>query len=89
MKPSTGKHTSRYETMQSPNSDQQIIPSIKVSYLERTVGSIRKMQIEFPCQANACVIEKLQRDLKFNKKKVKNYIKDCFEFLFSDDDSLK
>ena len=47
------------------------------------------MQTEFPCHANACVIEKLQGDLKFNKKKVKNYIKDCFESLFSDDDFLK
>ena len=75
--------------MQSPNSDQQIILSIKVSHLERTVDSIRKMQTEFPCHANACVIEKLQGDLKFNKKKVKNYIKDCFESLFSDDDFLK
>ena len=57
------------ETMQSPNTDQQITPSIKVSRLERTVDSIRKMQIEFPCQVNACLTEKLQRDLKFNKRK--------------------
>ena len=34
-------------------------------------------QIEFLCQVNACVIEKLQRDLRFNKKKAVNYIKDC------------
>ena len=49
------------------------ITSIKVSRLERTVDSICKMQIEFPCQANACVIEKLQKDLNFNKKSSELY----------------
>ena len=39
------------EKMQSPNSDQQITPSIKTSRLKCTVDSICKMQIEFPCQA--------------------------------------
>ena len=66
-----------------------ITPSIKVSHLERTVDSIRKMQIEFPCQVNACVIEKLQRNLKVNKKQAVNYIKECFESLLSDDGFLK
>ena len=61
------------EKTQSSNSDQQIVPSIKVSRLERTVDSICKMQIEFPCQANACVIEKLQKDLNFNKKSSELY----------------
>ena len=64
--------------MQSPNSDQQITPSIEVSYLERRVESKCQMHIQYPCQVNACVIEKLQRDLKFNKTKAVNYIKDCF-----------
>ena len=75
--------------MQSPNSDQQTTPSIKVSSLKRTVDSIRKMQFEFPCQVNTCVIEKPQKDLKFNKRKAVNYINDCFESLLSDDDFLK
>ena len=35
------------QTMKSPNSNQQITRSIKVSHLERTVDSIRKMQVEF------------------------------------------
>ena len=47
------------------------------------------MQIDFPCQVDAFVIEQLQRDLKFNKKKAVNYIKDCFESLLSDEDFLK
>ena len=52
--------------MKSPNSDQQITSSLILSRLER------KMQIEFSCQVNACVIEKLQRDVNFNKKKAVN-----------------
>ena len=35
------------QTMKSPNSNQQITRSIKLSNLERTVDSIRKMQVEF------------------------------------------
>ena len=42
------------------------------------------MHIEFPSQVNACVIEKLQRDLKFKKEKAVNCIEVCFECLLSD-----
>ena len=62
---------------------------LNVSRLERKIGSIRKIHIEYPLQVNACVMELLHRHLKSNKKVAVKNIIDCFGSLLDEDDFLK
>ena len=62
---------------------------LKVLQLERKINSIRKIQAEHPLQMNPCVMEKLHRDLKLDKKVAIKYIIDCFGLLLGEDDFLK